>query len=85
MHGLDHPSTDTHDLSGIEHATDDFTDIINENQQIIHGHYQNQNEMYNAEDYLDSDINQHPQEPLNINLEAQLIERLREKNEDFRQ
>ena len=32
MHGLDHPSTGTHDLSGIEHATDDFTDIINENQ-----------------------------------------------------
>ena len=39
--------------------------------------------MYNAEDYLDSDINQHQEEPLNINLEAQLIERLREQNEEF--
>jgi len=30
---MDQPSTDTHDLSGIEHATDDFTEMINENPQ----------------------------------------------------
>ena len=28
MAALDHPSLGTHDISGIEHATDDFTDII---------------------------------------------------------